>query len=93
MESSSEKKDLGGFVAEKFNMTQQCVLAAQKANHKESGQQVEGNGSASLLCPHESDAPSSGVLNVKRVWACWKEPRAGHKNDERPGATSPVKTD
>jgi len=57
---------LGVLVDEKLNMTQQCVLAAQKANHnlgciqKQRSQEAEGGDSAPLL---RSGETLPGVLS------------------------------
>ncbi|PKU44311.1 rna-directed dna polymerase from mobile element jockey-like [Limosa lapponica baueri] len=62
IESSPEEKDLGVLVDEKLNMSQQCVLAVQKANcqlhpglYQKCGHQVEGGDSTPLL--HSGETP------------------------------------
>jgi len=64
LESSSVKRDLGVLVDDSLTVSQQCVLAAKKANGilgciEECGQQVERGSPSPLHCP--SEAPS-GVL-------------------------------
>jgi len=73
-------------VDEKLNMTWQCALTAQKANHildciKEAwpaGQEREFCPSAPLWCnPTCSPASSSGALSTGKTWTCWKGSRRG----------------
>ncbi|GAB0175459.1 cAMP-dependent protein kinase inhibitor alpha [Grus japonensis] len=94
-ESSPEEKDLGVLIDEKLNMTQQCALAAQKANCvlgciKRSVTSRSREGilplCSPLLRPPCSAASSSGIPRTRRTWSCWSESRGGHRDDPRAGA-------
>ena len=74
----------------KLTVSQQCVLAAQKANHVlgciKCGQQGEGGDSPPLLCSREtppcSAVSSSEAPNIRRMWTCWSGSRRGHEDDQ-----------
>jgi len=65
LQSSSVERDLGVLVDNRLTTSQQCALAAKKANgilgciKEECGQQVEGGSPSPLLSPGEA---RSGVL-------------------------------
>ncbi|GAB0205588.1 hypothetical protein GRJ2_003024400 [Grus japonensis] len=96
IESSPEEKDLGVLIDEKLNMSLQCVLAAQKANHilgciKRSvtsrSREVILPLYSALVRPHlEYCVQLWGAQDKRDMELLGLSPEEGHEADQRAGA-------
>jgi len=94
LESSPTEKDLGVFVDQKLNMSQQCALAAQKVNcvlgciRREAVRRYRVE--VVYLCPYEAPSgilyPGLGPSVEERCGIFEEGPEEGHEDDERSGA-------
>lgn len=73
---------LGIPVDEALDVSQQCVLAAQKTNWV----WVQGGDSPLLLCPGEIPPASSSGTDSRRMWSCWRESRGSRRDGPKAGA-------
>ncbi|GAB0206680.1 mitochondrial enolase superfamily member 1 [Grus japonensis] len=97
IESSPEEKDLGVLIDEKLNMSQQCVLAAQKANRVLGcikNRRVTSR-SREVILPLYSALERPHLEHCIQLWgpqyrrdngAVGVSPEEGHEADQRAGA-------
>jgi len=96
LESSPAKKDLGVLVDENLDMTQQCALAAQKANCiLNCIKRIVASRSREVILPLYSTLVRPHLESCVQLWSAPSQvghgavgagPEEGHKDDQRAGA-------